>query len=397
VKLTSFLMTWKESGWPHENVVRMADALRGKGYVDEPWRIKAHTKTAVGDRVWVLRQGRGPKGVFGAGRIIGAPALGDAGNGETQMMVDVRFEAFVDPKQRFLIDEDSMARVLKPQQIRAQASGYRIDDEQSAALEELLARGSVNAGGDWTKTEIGRNATWTRDELILALDLYVQFRGNPPGKASSEVIALSRLLNQLTVTIGAVSPDFRNPNGVYMKLMNFRRFDPVYWAQGKSGLTRGSKLEEVVWNEFASAPVRLSQTAEAIKANVLNLPHANLKRDEIVEAEEGRILTRAHLVRERSRTLVDAKKQEALKATGRLACEVCGFDFEAIYGERGGGFIEAHHVLPLHQLLPGAKTKLADLGLLCANCHRMVHSRRPWLTIDQLRNCLGRAELRTGR
>jgi hypothetical protein len=44
--------------------------------------------------------------------------------------------------------------------------------------------------------------------------------------------------------------DFRNPNGVYMKLMNFRRFDPVYRAQGKSGLVRGNKLEEIVWRDF---------------------------------------------------------------------------------------------------------------------------------------------------
>jgi hypothetical protein len=31
-----------------------------------------------------------------------------------------------------------------------------------------------------------------------------------------------------------------------MKLMNFRRFDPVYQAQGKTGLTRGNKLKEAV-------------------------------------------------------------------------------------------------------------------------------------------------------
>jgi 5-methylcytosine-specific restriction enzyme A len=378
-------MTWKESGWPHENLVRMARVRDEDGHVDEPWRIMAYTKAAEGDRVWVLRQGRGPKGVFAAGRIVGAPALGDAGNGKTQMMVPVRFEAFVDPKKHFLIDEDSVARVLKPQQIRAPASGYVIDDEQSTAFEKLLAR------GDWSETARTRNVAWKRDELILALDLYVRFKGNPPGKASPEVIALSRLLNQLTATIGA-SQDFRNPNGVYMKLMNFRRFDPVYQAQGKSGLTRGNKLEKVVWNEFASDPLRLSLIAEAIKANVLNLPSAYIEQDEIVEAEEGRVLTRAHLIRERSRKLVEVKKQEALKAGGRLACEACSFDFEAVYGERGGGFIEVHHALPVHQLLPGAKTKLADLRLLCANCHRMVHSRRPWLTIDQLRSCLTRGE-----
>jgi 5-methylcytosine-specific restriction enzyme A len=68
-----------------------------------------------------------------------------------------------------------------------------------------------------------------------------------------------------------------------------------------------------------------------------------------------------------------------------LICEACEFDFELTYGERGRGFIEVHHGIPLHQLLPGAKTKLDDLHLLCANCHRMIHSRRPWLTLDELR------------
>ena len=36
-----------------------------------------------------------------------------------------------------------------------------------------------------------KNPTWSRDELILALDLYVRFKGNPPGKASREVVELS--------------------------------------------------------------------------------------------------------------------------------------------------------------------------------------------------------------
>jgi hypothetical protein len=32
----------------------------------------------------------------------------------------------------------------------------------------------------------------------------------------------------------------------------------------------------------------------------------------------------------------------------------------------------------------GSKTTIEDLALLCANCHRMVHSARPWLTVDEL-------------
>jgi 5-methylcytosine-specific restriction protein A len=232
-----------------------------------------------------------------------------------------------------------------------------------------------------------RNPDWMRDELILALDLYVRFGGRSPDKASSEISELSGLLNRLSGAIGSAA-DYRNNNGVYMKLMNFRRFDPVYQAQGKSGLSRGNKLEEVIWKEFASDPSRLAQTANAIRANISEPNEQTLLPMEIDEAEEGRVLTRAHLVRERSRRLVEAKKRETLHSGGCLACEACGFDFKATYGDRGDGFIEAHHAVPLHELLPGTKTRLADLHLLCANCHRMVHSRRPWLTFDQLRNCL---------
>jgi 5-methylcytosine-specific restriction protein A len=28
---------------------------------------------------------------------------------------------------------------------------------------------------------------------------------------------------------------------------------------------------------------------------------------------------------------------------------------------------------------------LEDLALLCANCHRIIHSCRPWLSLDELR------------
>ena len=42
-----------------------------------------------------------------------------------------------------------------------------------------------------------------------------------------------------------------------MKLNNFRRFDPDYTAAGHVGLTRGNKLEEAVWNDFADAPEKL--------------------------------------------------------------------------------------------------------------------------------------------
>jgi hypothetical protein len=60
--MTAFLLTWKETGWPHENIVRMVATLDEQGHVDEPWRI-ASCSPAGGPHSMncVRRQGhRGP-------------------------------------------------------------------------------------------------------------------------------------------------------------------------------------------------------------------------------------------------------------------------------------------------------------------------------------------------
>ncbi|WP_405166055.1 HNH endonuclease [Nocardia sp. NBC_01499] len=76
-----------------------------------------------------------------------------------------------------------------------------------------------------------------------------------------------------------------------------------------------------------------------------------------------------------------------LKSEDRVRCEVCAFDFKATYGERGEGYIEVHHVIPLH-VSGETKTKLSDLILLCSNCHRMIHTGSQWLHPDELRALL---------
>jgi 5-methylcytosine-specific restriction enzyme A len=238
-----------------------------------------------------------------------------------------------------------------------------------------------------------RNPTWVRDELILALDMYLQYAGNPPRKGSSEIDELSEILNRLGRYLGIATEDrFRNVNGVYMKLMNFRRFDPVFTEAGKRGLSRGGQAEEEVWNTFASAPERCHVVSETIRQALAAAQNGetipDLDGDGIEEAEEGRVITALHRRYERNSALVQAKKKKALATLGRLACEVCGFDFRERYGHHGEGFIECHHAKPVHALKPGDKTKVSDLLLLCSNCHRMIHARRPWLTIEELATIL---------
>jgi 5-methylcytosine-specific restriction protein A len=58
-------------------------------------------------------------------------------------------------------------------------------------------------------------------------------------------------------------------------------------------------------------------------------------------------------------------------------CQVCGFEYSARYPGIGDGFIEAHHRVPLSELLKGPGTPWLsardDFAVLCANCHRMIH------------------------
>jgi 5-methylcytosine-specific restriction enzyme A len=255
--------------------------------------------------------------------------------------------------------------------------------------EQQVATRLRSLGFDVVAGSSTRNPTWSRDELILALDLYMQWNGNPPGKSSEPIVSLSRTLNRLSGS--PASEDFRNANGVYMKIMNFRRFDPRYTGQGKVGLQRGGKEEESVWQDYADEPLRLHEVAEAISAFVDEGVRAQGDvdvEDDIGSHLEGRILVRVHQSRERSRKAVKDKKSWAMKTHGRLACEACDFDFSARYGDRGTGFIEVHHGIPLHTLKPGSKTKLSDLHLLCANCHRMIHAKRNWLTVEALKSLL---------
>lgn len=104
---------------------------------------------------------------------------------------------------------------------------------------------------------------------------------------------------------------------------------------------------------------------------------------EVLTFMEGQTkLMREHIRRERNRALVELKKEQALNRTGRLACEFCGFDFLAVYGTPGEGYIQAHHLLPIAELEKAKESTVKDLVLVCANCHAMLHR---GLTVTTLR------------
>lgn len=101
--MTAFLLTWKEAGWPRENIERMAAQFDRAGEVVEPWRIAAHRQVKPGDEAWLLKQGKGPTGIFGFGVILSNPREVMQDDGTPRQMVDVKFEAFCDPAKGFFV------------------------------------------------------------------------------------------------------------------------------------------------------------------------------------------------------------------------------------------------------------------------------------------------------
>lgn len=238
-------------------------------------------------------------------------------------------------------------------------------------------------------TERTGNPPWTRDELLVSLDYYLDNPDDYFSPTGEGVLDLTAKISQVARALGLTGSDtLRNANGVSMKLLNFRAHDPSHEMKG---LSRGNKLEEVVWAEYADNRVELKK----LVATILDVTQVSTRKyaplmpdDDLIEAREGQLLTRVHRYRERNVTIVKRKKDSYLKQHGHLCCEACGFDFQATYGERGEGFIECHHTRPVSELAASQTTKLADLILLCANCHRMVHAARPWWTIEELRAAL---------
>jgi 5-methylcytosine-specific restriction protein A len=235
-----------------------------------------------------------------------------------------------------------------------------------------------------------RNPPWTRDELILALDLYFRLAPHSWDEHHSDVVALSELLNRLPIHISR--PDivrFRNPAGVSMKLYNFRALDPSYAG---ASLRHGSRQDEIVWNDFVDDPEELRRTAEGIEAFAAGSTGANVETvtdvDTDYAAREGRLLLRQHWLRERNQELVRRKKAQAVARDGALRCEACQFVFRDIYGDLGIDYIECHHTTPLAELRPRQVTRLSDLALLCANCHRMIHHGGITRSVEQLREIM---------
>ena len=106
-----------------------------------------------------------------------------------------------------------------------------------------------------------RGIKWSKEETILAFDLYCKMSFGKISSTNKEIIELATLLE-------------RSPGSVALKMHNLAHFDPVLQKRNVTAMAHGSKLDKEVWGEFSNDWEELSFQARKILAR---------KKEEAVE------------------------------------------------------------------------------------------------------------------
>jgi len=96
-------------------------------------------------------------------------------------------------------------------------------------------------------------AKWTREDLILAFNLYCKIPFGQIHLRNPEIIRLAEALG-------------RTPSSVSWKLANFARLDPSLKARNIRGATHGAKAEVEIWREFNGNWDKLAFESERLAA-----------------------------------------------------------------------------------------------------------------------------------
>lgn len=98
---------------------------------------------------------------------------------------------------------------------------------------------------------------WTRDELILAMNLYCQLPFGKLHRGNPDIIALANAIG-------------RTPSSVAMKLGNLASLDPVHQQRGVKGLSGASEGDRQIWSEFHNDWSQLSIESETLRETLLS-------------------------------------------------------------------------------------------------------------------------------
>ncbi|MCD7774060.1 MAG: hypothetical protein LUH40_00555 [Clostridiales bacterium] len=212
--------------------------------------------------------------------------------------------------------------------------------------------------------------SFTRDEVILALDVLYSSENGRVSADSDEIRELSLLLNRLPIhPAESRRAYFRSPNGITAQLMRFRSC----FSSGKRGQHVGNSLFDIAL-EYENKTDELHSIARAIRKNesAFVSPYGSPLED--IGFPEGVLLGHLHSIIE---------QRDGAKAEIRDYCEVCSIRPAICY--RNSGQLLQNHLTVAPTAMDYAKKYRAESFLtVCPTCHAALHRCRPWLTKE---NC----------
>lgn len=131
---------------------------------------------------------------------------------------------------------------------------------------------------------MAKTNNWTKEETIIAFNVYCKIPFKSSSKSNSIIIKYANIIG-------------RSPSALNMKIGNFGRLDPELKKQGIVGLGNGSKLDEVVWEEFNGNWEKLAYESELLIAKFQNRKIEDIIEDEIFDFPLGK--ERESLIKQR--------------------------------------------------------------------------------------------------
>ncbi len=175
---------------------------------------------------------------------------------------------------------------------------------------------------------------WSREELIVVLNLYFQL---PFGKLSSR----TKEVRELAALIG------RTDNSVALRLVNFAACDPYILATGRHGMSSGVNVCKPIWDEFVNDREELTIQAEMIKA-----AYKGVSLEKMLTSEQQQEVQN-YQGEERERLIKTRLNQNAFRSVilenYEHKCAITGIDIPEL--------LTASHIVPwaddpLHRLDP---------------------------------------------
>lgn len=207
---------------------------------------------------------------------------------------------------------------------------------------------------------------FTRDEVILALDVLYS-KGNERVKSdSSEMIELSALLNRLPIhPIQNRRYDFRTPSGIATQLLRFQK-----------SIVTGVKHKNVgplfytINSEFYKQLEELHSIATAIRKNEPYFDSLFGEDEEDEGFPEGILLGHLHK---------KIEHRDGIRVKLADHCEICDIKPEYVY-RSNVAILQPHLLVPPTSMNGGENYSSNQFITVCPNCHSALHRMRPWVS-----------------